>query len=113
MAGTTAPPGIIAAAEQDYHMVRDRVSVAVGAARLLLAGRGAEVEAFADVYYMLRRVDPRLAGAVAAAAILGLCRPRELAELIFFRSLRLPRRHPGATRPELLGLRRSGTGWFG
>jgi hypothetical protein len=45
--------------------------------------------------------------------ILGPCRLRELAESVFFRSLRLPRRHPGATRPELLGAGRVGTGWFG
>ncbi len=45
--------------------------------------------------------------------ILGPCRPRELAESIFFRSLRLPRRHPGATRPELLGARRVGAGRLG
>lgn len=38
--------------------------------------------------------------------ILGPCRPRALAELVFEHSLRLPRRRPGHTRPELLGARR-------
>jgi hypothetical protein len=40
--------------------------------------------------------------------ILGPCRPRESAESIVSHSLRLPRRRPGRTRPELLGARRIG-----
>jgi len=52
-------------------------------------------------------------GFCVTCKVLGPCRPRELAESIFYRSLRLPRRHPGASRPELLGARRVGTGRFG
>jgi hypothetical protein len=52
-------------------------------------------------------------GFCLTCGILGPCRPRELAESIFFRSLRLPRRHPGATRPELVGGHRGDVGWFG
>jgi hypothetical protein len=52
-------------------------------------------------------------GFCLTCGILGPCRPRVLAESIFHRSLRLPRRHPGAMRPELLGARRVGTGRFG
>jgi hypothetical protein len=37
---------------------------------------------------------------------LRACPDREAAMVVFSRSLRLPRRHPGATRPELVGLRR-------
>jgi hypothetical protein len=36
----------------------------------------------------------------------GPCYKRENAVGIFSRTLRLPRRHPGATRPELMGARR-------
>jgi hypothetical protein len=52
-------------------------------------------------------------GFCVTCKILGPCRARAQAESIFFRSLRLPRRHPGATHPELLGVGRVGTGWFG
>ncbi|OLB80019.1 MAG: hypothetical protein AUI14_08500 [Actinobacteria bacterium 13_2_20CM_2_71_6] len=68
---------MIAAAEQDYHAMRDRVAVAAQSARLLLVGRGSEVEAFADVYYMLSRSDPRLAAGIGAAAIMQLATRRE------------------------------------
>jgi hypothetical protein len=52
-------------------------------------------------------------GFCRTCGIIGPCRSRMAAESIFFRSLRLPRRHPGATRPELLGARVGGPGWFG
>jgi len=52
-------------------------------------------------------------GYCLACQILGPCRPREIAESIFYRSLRLPRRHPGATHPELLGARLVGAGRLG
>lgn len=38
----------------------------------------------------------------------GPCASREAAVLVFTRSLRLPSRRPGATRPELIGARRVG-----
>jgi hypothetical protein len=40
----------------------------------------------------------------------GPCYKRETAVVVFSRSLRLPLRRPGATRPELIGARRYGTG---
>ncbi len=40
----------------------------------------------------------------------GPCYKRETAVVIFSRSLRLPLRRPGATRPELVGARRLGAG---
>lgn len=36
----------------------------------------------------------------------GPCAQREAAVLVFTRTLRLPSRRPGATRPELIGARR-------
>jgi hypothetical protein len=52
-------------------------------------------------------------GYCLACQILGPCRPREIAESIFYRSLQLPRRHPGATHPELLSARLVGAGRLG
>ena len=43
----------------------------------------------------------------------GPCYKRETAVVIFSRSLQLPRRQPGATRPELVGARRVGDGRLG
>ncbi|OLE26602.1 MAG: hypothetical protein AUG44_12405 [Actinobacteria bacterium 13_1_20CM_3_71_11] len=40
----------------------------------------------------------------------GPCYKRETAVVIFSRTLRLPRRRPGATRPELVGAHRLGAG---
>jgi hypothetical protein len=48
----------VAAAEQNYHGMRDRVSVAVRRARLVLMERNSEVEAFTNVYYTLNQTDP-------------------------------------------------------
>lgn len=64
------PPGMVAAAEQDYHAMRDRVSLVLRGARLLALAQS-EVEAFAEVYYVLSRSDPRIA-AMGAAAIMQL-----------------------------------------
>jgi len=45
-------------------------------------------------------------GRCLACGTLGPCWRRETAVSIFSRTLRLPRRQPGATRPELIGARR-------
>jgi hypothetical protein len=45
-------------------------------------------------------------GHCLACGILGPCWRRENAVVVFSRTLRLPRRQPGATRPELVGARR-------
>ena len=53
-------------------------------------------------------------GRCVACGAAGPCYRREAAVVVFSRSLRLPRRPPGATRPELVG---AGLGpavsWFG
>lgn len=48
-------------------------------------------------------------GRCIACGSYGPCYKRENAVVIFSRTLRLPRRQPGATRPELVGARRVGT----
>jgi hypothetical protein len=52
-------------------------------------------------------------GRCLACGTLGPCWRREGAVSIFSRSLRLPRRIPLATRPELVGARRLATGGLG
>ena len=53
-------------------------------------------------------------GRCLACGSMGPCYKRETAVVIFSRSLRLPLRTPGATRPELVGARVvSTTGWVG
>ncbi|AEV84386.1 hypothetical protein ACWT_3363 [Actinoplanes sp. SE50] len=47
-------------------------------------------------------------GRCVACGCLGPCRLRENAVVIFSRTLRLPVRRPGATRPELVGAVRVG-----
>jgi hypothetical protein len=51
-------------------------------------------------------------GYCLACQVLGPCGPRESAESVFERSVRLPRRRPGRTRSELLGARRVGGSWL-
>jgi hypothetical protein len=67
----------VAAAEQNYHAMRDSVSVAVRGARLVLMERNSEVEAFTDVYDMLSQTDPRVVAAMGATAIVQLARQPE------------------------------------
>ena len=45
-------------------------------------------------------------GCCLACGTLGPCYKRENAVVIFSRAMRLPLRHPGASRPELVGARR-------
>lgn len=47
-------------------------------------------------------------GLCVACGIPGPCRTHEQAAAVFALSYRLPRRVPGATRPELVGARRLG-----
>jgi hypothetical protein len=52
-------------------------------------------------------------GLCLACAVPGPCARHEEAAAVFARSLRLPRRKPGATHPERVGRQRSGErGWF-
>jgi hypothetical protein len=66
------PAAIIAAAERDYHTMCDSVAAAMRGARRVAAQRGSEVEAFAEVYYEPSLINPRVAGAMGAAAIVQL-----------------------------------------
>ncbi len=49
-------------------------------------------------------------GLCLVCGVPGHCQRRETAGALFFVSLQLPRRRPGATRPELLGARCVGSG---
>ncbi|GIH15718.1 hypothetical protein [Rugosimonospora africana] len=66
------PEAIIAAAERDYQDMCVSVAAAMRGARRVAAERGSEVEAFAEVYYELSLINPRVAGAMGAAAIVQL-----------------------------------------
>ncbi|GAB3943990.1 hypothetical protein [Micromonospora vulcania] len=48
-------------------------------------------------------------GRCLSCGIVGPCAQREAAVLVFMRTLRLPSRQPGATRPELIGARLVGS----
>ncbi len=52
-------------------------------------------------------------GRCLACGCLGPCYKRENAVVVFSRTLRLPRRAPMATRPELVGARLVGAGLWG
>jgi hypothetical protein len=62
----------MAAAERDYQVMCASVVSAMRGARRIAAERGSEVEAFAEVYYELSLINPRVAGAMGAAAIVQL-----------------------------------------
>jgi hypothetical protein len=72
-ASENAPPGMVAAAEQDFAEFRDRVSVASRCAWILLGQEVPELDVFAEVYTMLTRTaGAQHAAAMAAAAIVQL-----------------------------------------
>jgi hypothetical protein len=52
-------------------------------------------------------------GRCIACGTPGPCHKRESAVVIFSRTLRLPRRQPGATQPEAIMRSSSPGGWFG
>ncbi|MFI6162586.1 hypothetical protein ACIA59_21885 [Micromonospora haikouensis] len=51
-------------------------------------------------------------GRCVACKVLGPCTENEAATKVFLLSARLPRRQPGATRPELIGAGRGGFDWL-
>jgi len=51
-------------------------------------------------------------GLCVECKVLGPCAEHEAATKVFALSARLPRRRPGATRPELTGAKRDGFGWL-
>jgi hypothetical protein len=60
-----------------------------------------------------RHVTSSATGRCLACGTLGPCHRRETAVVIFSRTLLLPRRQPGAMRPELIGARVVGGGVLG
>ncbi len=71
------PPGIVAAAEQDYHAMRDELVRLLPVVRALLAGRFTEVQAVTDVWLTLLCQDPRNAAFMAATAIIQLAKSQQ------------------------------------
>ncbi len=72
------PPGLIAAAEQDYHARRDELATLLPVVRALLNRDGfTEVEAVTDVWLTLLCHDPRAAAFVGATAIVQLAKTNE------------------------------------
>jgi hypothetical protein len=51
-------------------------------------------------------------GLCRACGLPGPCPRRETAVVIFSHSHRLPRRQPGATKPDLIGIASGGGSWF-
>jgi hypothetical protein len=64
-------------------------------------GRLAEAQRILDTH-----ITSSANGRCIECGQLGPCPAREAVALIFFRSVRLPLRRPGATRPELVSARR-------
>jgi len=60
-----------------------------------------------------RHITSSATGRCLACGSLGPCYKRENAVVIFSRTLRLPRRKPMATQPELVGARIVGAGLLG
>ncbi|MEV6631911.1 hypothetical protein AB0M54_14280 [Actinoplanes sp. NPDC051470] len=69
------PPGLIAAAEQDYHAARDELDQMIAAARTVLANEFSEVEAVTDVWLSLHvQQDNPIVLLLSAAAIVRLAK---------------------------------------
>jgi hypothetical protein len=69
------PPGLIAAAEQDYHAARDALDQMIAAARTALASEFSEVEAVTDIWHSLHmQQDNPIVVLLSAAAIVRLAK---------------------------------------
>jgi hypothetical protein len=68
------PPGLVAAAEQDYHTMRDELAALIPIVQALLAGDLSEVEVVTDVWLTLRVQDPRAATLLGAVAVVQLAK---------------------------------------
>jgi len=71
------PPGMVAAAEQEYHAMRDQLRVLLPLIRALLAGEFTEVQTVADVWLTLLSQDRRAAALLGATAIVQLAKRRD------------------------------------
>jgi hypothetical protein len=69
------PPGLIAAAEQDYHAARDELDQMIAAVKTALANEFSEVEAVTDVWQSLHvQQDNPIVLLLSAAAIVRLAK---------------------------------------
>ncbi len=68
------PPGIVAAAEQEYHGMRDTLATLTRMVRDLLTEQFTEVQAVGDVWLTLMCQDPRAAALLGAIAIVQLAK---------------------------------------
>ena len=67
------PPGLIAAAEQDYHIARDELDQMIDAVRAVLASDFSEIEAVTDVWRSLHvQQHKSIVLLLSAAAIVRL-----------------------------------------
>lgn len=72
------PPGLVAAAEQDYHTVSDRLTDLTNAVDGLLAGGYTDFEAVADVWLTLRtQSESPQVWLLAAIAVVRLAKDQE------------------------------------
>ncbi len=71
------PPGIVAAAEQDYHAMRENLATLTPMVRALLAQRFTEVQAVTDVWLTLLCQDPPAAAMLGATAIIQLAKDQQ------------------------------------
>ena len=71
------PPGIVAAAEQDYQAMRESLAILTPMVRALLAERFSDVEAVTDVWLTLLCQDPRAAALLGATAIVQLAKAQQ------------------------------------
>jgi hypothetical protein len=65
-------PGMIMAAERDYHAMCGRLAWMLLGVRLMLAQRITEVEVATGLYRTLQRAGPGMAARIGAAAIVQL-----------------------------------------
>lgn len=66
------PPGLVAAAEQDYHSLQSELANLISKARELMAARHTEVEALTDLWLTLLWQDPRRVALLGATAVVEL-----------------------------------------
>ncbi len=68
------PAGIVAAAEQEYHAMRDTLAGLLPTVRTLLAANFTEVQTVTDVWLTLVSQDRRAAAMLGATAIVQLAK---------------------------------------
>jgi len=68
---------LVAAAEQDYHAMRDELARLLPVVRALLAGRFTEVQAVTDVWLTLLYQDRRNAAFLGAVAVVQLAKTQQ------------------------------------